>query len=123
VEKKRARLQGGAAWAANMPAVPSAGPFHPHYLLSPGLAAVPWEKSGKPFTGKIVHHEEVSRLRLLEVRLPALVLHFQLWLCTLSPAPVLHWFLSGTALHTVGSSCRQLEGCCLLHATWHVVAA
>jgi len=29
---------------------------------------VPWEKSGKPFTGKIVHHEEVSRLRALEVR-------------------------------------------------------
>lgn len=32
------------------------------------VAAVPWEKSGKPFTGKIVHHEEVSRLRQLEVR-------------------------------------------------------
>lgn len=46
-------------------------------IFHPQTDSVPWEKSGKPFTGKIVHHEEVSRLRQLEVAVDAAVVEIQ----------------------------------------------
>ena len=36
---------------------------------------MPWEKSSKAFTGKIVHHEEAARIRALEVRARARDVH------------------------------------------------
>ncbi|KAI7838694.1 hypothetical protein COHA_007494 [Chlorella ohadii] len=46
-------------------------------IFHPQTDSVPWEKSGKPFTGKIVHHEEVSRLRALEAAVDAAVADIQ----------------------------------------------
>lgn len=46
-------------------------------IFHPQTDSVPWEKSGKPFTGKIVHHEEVSRLRQLEAAVDAAVVEIE----------------------------------------------
>lgn len=40
-------------------------------------AGVPWEQSARGFTGKIVHHEEVARVKALQLAVDAAVVELE----------------------------------------------